>query len=97
MKIRKRREEINEMKNKTNWENQWQRAVSLKDHKSNKISVKISKAKRNKLPISDIKQGFHWRTSRYQKILRGCYNQLCTHKFDNIEELISQKQKWLTT
>lgn len=55
MKIRKRREEINEMKNKTNWENQWQRAVSLKDHKSNKISVKISKAKRNKLPISDIK------------------------------------------
>lgn len=39
-----------------------QRAVSLKDNKSNKISVKISKAKkkkRNKLPISDIKQGFH--------------------------------------
>ena len=37
-----------------------QRAVSLKDHKSNKISVKISKAKkkRNKLPVSDIKQGF---------------------------------------
>ena len=56
-----------------------QRAVSLKDHKSNKISVKISKAKRNKLPISDIKQGFHWRTSRYQKILRTLfYTEFCT-------------------